>query len=319
MAVLIGIDEAGFGPLLGPLVVSSASFSLPAEETDSNLWTLLSRSVTQQKRRMAGRLLITDSKKAYTRSSGLGQLERTVLAVLSGLGHQPKNLHNLLETVCPHGCERLGDYPWYQCLQEVPIASVDPDKIIAAGALMRDLEKQQMALCDLTCICLDVAHYNKQIATVRNKSNVLFSTSCQLIQKALESSPAQALTIVVDRQGGRIHYRPHLQRMFPQFALTIVHEDDQHSHYRMESNHQNVTLHFRVKADRDYLPVALASMASKYLRELLMGCINQYFTGFCADLAPTAGYWQDGQRFLKDLEIKCPHVQVQRDTLVRCR
>src|SRR4030042_446845 len=44
MVVLAGIDEAGFGPLLGPLVVSSSAFSLPNHFLTEDLWQILRRS-----------------------------------------------------------------------------------------------------------------------------------------------------------------------------------------------------------------------------------------------------------------------------------
>ena len=82
MVVLVGIDEAGFGPLLGPLVVSSSSFSLPNNLLKTDLWQVLRNSVGNRRKRLAGRMLITDSKKAYSRAAGIKHLERTVLGCL---------------------------------------------------------------------------------------------------------------------------------------------------------------------------------------------------------------------------------------------
>jgi len=78
-------------------------------------------------------------------------------------------------------------------------------------------------------------------------------------------------------------------------------------------------LHFVVGADERFLPVSLASMVSKYLRELLIHNINRYFTGFHSDLRPTAGYWKDGLRFIDDLKTNIPGLQVDMEQLVRSR
>ena len=78
-------------------------------------------------------------------------------------------------------------------------------------------------------------------------------------------------------------------------------------------------LHFVVGADERFLPVSLASMVSKYLRELLVDNINRYFVRFNACLRPTAGYWKDGLRFIKDLKENIPHVQFDDEQLIRCR
>jgi ribonuclease HII len=50
MAVLVGIDEAGFGPILGPLVVSSSTFSLPRRLIKADLWQILRVANSPKKR-----------------------------------------------------------------------------------------------------------------------------------------------------------------------------------------------------------------------------------------------------------------------------
>lgn len=319
MVRLIGIDEAGYGPLMGPLVVTSASLDGPEEACQADLWDLLSASVARNRRHLAGRLLITDSKKAFVRSSGLGHLERTVLSVLQMQKCPAGTLAELLTTLCPQSLARLHDYPWYQDLDQIVLPFDDPDKAVAAAALSRDLERQQIRMGSLHVACLDVGYYNDLVTAVRNKSNVLFTVACSLIQEALKPDSGERGLIIVDRQGGRTHYRDPLRRMFPQMELTIIEEGEQCSRYRLVSGQQDLELAFQVKADRDHLLVSLASMVSKYVRELLMTCINRYFRGFCPDLTPTAGYWQDGQRFLQDLASRCPQVGYEENRLVRCR
>ncbi|UCF14282.1 MAG: hypothetical protein JSW59_12780, partial [Phycisphaerales bacterium] len=89
MAILVGIDEAGFGPILGPLVVSSSALSLPHDLLKADLWQVLRKSLSKTRKRLAGRLLVADSKKAYSKSIGIKHLERTVLAALRCLGREP--------------------------------------------------------------------------------------------------------------------------------------------------------------------------------------------------------------------------------------
>ncbi len=60
-------------------------------------------------------------------------------------------------------------------------------------------------------------------------------------------------------------------------------------------------------------------MVSKYVRELLMDRMNLYFAKMDAGLRPTAGYWQDGQRFIEDLRMRLPDMRIDRERLIRCR
>jgi hypothetical protein len=79
MPWVIGIDEAGYGPNLGPLVQAAVSLRLP--EGDDAGWETLRPALRRSHEREDHRLLIDDSKKVYTKG-GLEALERGVRAVL---------------------------------------------------------------------------------------------------------------------------------------------------------------------------------------------------------------------------------------------
>ncbi|MHC4725856.1 MAG: hypothetical protein ACYS17_01375 [Planctomycetota bacterium] len=319
MAVLVGIDEAGFGPLLGPLVISSSTFSLPHNLLKDDLWQILRNSIGNRRKRLAGRMLITDSKKAYSRAMGIKHLERTVLGCLKCLGKEPGTLVELMELLCPDCYERLSAYPWYRDAGNHCLSGDAADKGIVSTVLADDMASNGIELLDMKSYCLDVGYYNEMVASVKNKANVLFSATSQLIQCALDKFEGDDLQIVVDRQGGRIHYRKNLQRMFGDMELKILRESPSDSSYEMRAGGKSMRLHFAVGADQRFMPVSLASMVSKYLRELLVHNMNRYFVGFHSDLRPTAGYWKDGLRFIEDLKTNIPDLQVDMDRLVRSR
>jgi len=319
MAVLVGIDEAGFGPILGPLVVSSTTFLLRREMLSSDLWQVLRKSVGNRRRRLAGRLLVADSKKAYSKSIGIRHLERTVLASLRCLGAEPATLTELLMLLSPACLERLTDYPWYKNAGDHRLTVDTADGKIASAVWMDDLSANGMELLGLKSYCLDVAYYNKMVGSVKNKASVLFTATAKLIEEALDKFGQDDLQVMIDRQGGRVRYRKVLQRMFEDAELTILRESPAASSYELRARGKRMRLHFTIGADARFLPVSLASMVSKYIRELLIGSINRYFAGFGADLRPTAGYWKDGLRFINDLKTNLPHVEVDDNQLIRCR
>ncbi len=319
MAILAGIDEAGFGPILGPLIISSAVFSIDDSLLDADLWQLLNKSVSLKRKHIAGRLLITDSKKAYSKSLGIKHLQRTVLACLKSLGSEPKSLSQLLSRICPDCLGRLKQYAWYEDCDNYLLSADAADIAIAASVFAGDLDSNKIKLLELESNCLDVEHYNSMVAKVKNKSSVLFTATSKLVQAAWDKFSENNLQIIIDRQGGRVHYRKNLQRMFEDFELTILKESQTISSYELKQANKKMRLHFIVGADRKFLPVSLASMVSKFLRQLMIDNINRYFTGFHSELRPTAGYWKDGLRFIKDLKTHIPHVTFNTSQLIRCR
>ena len=319
MAILVGIDEAGFGPILGPLVVSSSAFRVPDNLVWANHWEILRASVSDKRASLKGRLLIVDSKKAFTRTIGIKHLRRTVLATLKHLGGEPKNLTDLISSLCPDCLDHIAEYPWYKKAGDYQLGGDDGDIGIAVSMLRADLANQHIELLGLKSRCLEVAHYNRMVTAVDNKAKVLFTAVAELMQSAIDAFAGDDLDIVVDRQGGRSHYQRQLQLMFGESQLRIIHEDQDRSSYEMKTNNRKIRVHFVVGADSKFLPVSLASMACKYLREVLVENINNYFLSFNPAIKPTAGYWQDGLRFIEDIKTHIPNLSFNPNQLIRCR
>jgi hypothetical protein len=76
-----------------------------------------------------------------------------------------------------------------------------------------------------------------------------------------------------------------------------VFESAKCSEYRVERLGRDVRLVFRPRAEQASLPVALASMVAKYLRELFMRQFNRFWVERVPGLIPTAGYPGDARRF----------------------
>ena len=58
---------------------------------------------------------------------------------------------------------------------------------------------------------------------------------------------------------------------------------------------------------------------AKYLRELMIHALNLWFGERVPELAPTAGYYVDGRRFLADIESFARRADLPLSRLVRVR
>ena len=250
----------------------------------------------------AGVLHINDSKKVHQAKRGYGALERGVLGFLMARGDHDGTLDTagqLLTAVgADHTADAIGPYPWYGTqLSAMPLTYDRTDVTLAANALRTDLAGHDAAVRALWSCVLPAGQYNALVAAMDNKASVLFHLASRLIDRAWRTFSGSNLQIVVDRQGGRSHYRRPLAAMFPDLHLKILKESDTVSSYELSDGKRTMRIHFIVKGDAAQLPVAVASMTSKYLRELFMDCLNAWFAGHITGLAPTAGYYTDGKPF----------------------
>ena len=304
MALLAGIDEAGFGPLLGPLVVSASLFEMPDGAEGESLWGLLAAAVGKKASKRHGRIAIADSKKLYGGLRGGGRLdnlERGVLAMLASRKLPPTSLRSLLEAISPGAIEAAGGYPWYHGVDlSLPRCTETIDIVLAGVGLRKAMDSCGVNLLDIRCETVFEGEFNR-LAGVANKSLMLFDVTSRLLERLWRAAGGRRLIVHADRQGGRQHYLGGLQRVFEGGSFKIIEENDNTSAYRVISGTKEAEFHFTVGGEEAHLPVALASMASKYLRELFMELLNGFWAGQVPGLAPTAGYYTDGRRFHRDI------------------
>lgn len=326
--ILAGIDEAGYGPLLGPLVVGCCAFEVsdadPAGELPC-LWKRLKKIVGKSRSKTGRRLHVNDSKLVYSPSAGLKELERAVLAVCGTLGAWPARLDEFLQITAAHAMADLAEHRWYVPVGDEPFPfEQDAAAVRVVGNGLRvEMERNSARCVHLGARLVPERQFNRMVEATRNKASALFSIAAIHLDHLLKTYGGRGLVIFCDRQGGRGHYGHLLRLMFEEWALEIVTENISEAHgrseYRLTRGGDVVRVIFCEKAEAQCMPVALASMLSKYLRETMMRRFNGYWRQHLPDVAPTAGYYGDGERFLTDIDVKRRELGVTDAELIRCR
>lgn len=322
--IISGIDEAGYGPLLGPLVVGCCAFEIegdvPADPIPC-LWKRLRRYVSKTRSKSGRKIHVNDSKLVYSPSAGLKELERSMLSIVAASGEWCETLNDCLGRVAPGAAEEAGQYAWYQPStgEAFPLEQEAMALRLFAKALREEMERTATRCVHLCAQVVFERRFNQMVDATRNKGSALFSIAATHLDHLLRTFGDRGLVIVCDRQGGRERYGALLRLMFPDWSLEIDAESDGYSDYRLRRGPDCVRIIFREKAEADCMSVAIASMLSKYLREAMMRRFNAFWQTHVPDVAPTAGYYGDGTRFLADIELKRRELGIADVQLVRSR
>lgn len=303
MAYLVGTDEAGYGPNLGPLVISATVWQVSGQASSCDLYQRLAKLVRPTPGPASCRRVVWgDSKVLYQPKVGLSRLERGLLAALSLLGPLPPDWKSLWEILAPDAPSEFEPLPWYAGFGcRLPLA-VEVDELQRACArLQKGIEAVGVRLVAIRSCAVFPERFNRLVELHGNKGAALSHLTLELIAHVAAPLIDDELQIVCDKHGGRNEYGPLVQRHFPEWLVEVHGEGRDESIYRWGPAERRTEIRFRARAE-SHLPTALASMASKYLREAAMRPFNEFWCARVQDLRPTAGYPTDAHRFR--LEIR---------------
>jgi hypothetical protein len=338
MAILLGMDEAGYGPQLGPLAVAATAWEVQDELSHGELASAsgstnkqpaivatLSQSSTAQlpkhnlhkllrsvvSRKPSDRkIAIADSKALYKPGSGLRQLERGLHAVLLAMQQPLSRWSSFLDgtEADPEGHhQRLAWHDGFDC--PLPVDATADELARCGERMSQACEAAGVRPLAVRARLVFPAEFNELCERYGSKGEALSHVTIGLLRDTVElarepqpptPSPQPPVFAVCDKHGGRNFYAALLQHHFPEHWIQPIFESRAESRYEWGDDERRMEVVFRSKGE-EFLPTALASMTAKYLRELSMRAFNEFWCARVPNLRPTAGYPGDATRFRRDV------------------
>jgi hypothetical protein len=303
MPWIIGIDEAGYGPNLGPLVMTSVACRVPDGLAGRDLWQVLRAAVRRPGEPDDGRLLVEDSKVVYSTARGLAALETGVLGTLSGCpGAVRSSLAECVGWLAPDGHAELKAERWFSGASALPVAAPPDEWAAAAARFTGAVRDAGIEWARVRSVVVCPARFNRLVDEAGSKGAVLGHGLAELVRWNCRGEGAEAVDFFVDKHGGRNTYAPLLQDAFEEGMVVAQTEGMARSTYHLVGAPRPVRVTFQPRADAEHFCVALASMVSKYLREVLMLEFNAFWQTQVPGLKPTAGYPGDAGRYFEAIK-----------------
>jgi hypothetical protein len=294
-ALRVGIDEAGYGPNLGPLCMSALSAVGPANRPP-DLWQDRATSISRAGDR-SDRLWVDDSKAILKGRKGFDRLlSATIASLESTTNERPADLASLLSALGAGSYDDVELTRWLEGQQTIPLA-------LEKATKHRPLDGPGWSLSKVQSVVVGPEAFERGIQTSRSKAVVHFEAFGRLLRQSWEMTEEGRVTFVrSDKHGGRHFYLDLLSNLFPGIWIDRGDEGPARSHYTLREGARILHLELVPKADSSDGLVALASIVSKTLRELWMDVFNAYWRRRLPELKPTAGYPYDARRFRQEIE-----------------
>ncbi|QDT54550.1 Hypothetical protein Pan44_25830 [Caulifigura coniformis] len=291
MGVIIGMDEAGLGPNLGPFVVAATVWEFPGRSRNVDLFESLKDAVAQEPC-PRGRVHIADSKAIFSPARGLADLETSALAILSVANRTESRFPEILDGLS-FGLEADD---WMARVPPVDLPAECDREVVAnkAARLAAAMEQGWIRCKGVHVEAVFPKGFNSRITSTDNKAAVCSQVSMNLLRRIWDPETTPAF-VIGDRHGGRARYDQLLTETFGCFVFRTS-ETPELSRYQVGDSE----VRFECRAEKHFA-VACASIVAKYMRELSMRMFNAFWQEHVPNVRPTQGYPVDARRFAKDV------------------
>lgn len=315
MGLVIGMDEAGYGPNFGPLVVTVTAWEVPGRPRDTNFWKELAPVVSRRPPSNAQRLHVADSKQVFNPARGIEALERSVLATCGGDGEHPATFRRLCTALTGRADDDLLDEPWFAGADlPLPHAPACNGLESVCRRWANCCARRGIMLRAVRCDIVTTRRFNRLWQENGGKGGALSRTSLRLLRSVWDPDSPEPTLVIADKHGGRNRYDTLLSEVLDGHFVFGRGEGRERSDYRVGAS----DLCFRTRAEAHF-PVAVASMVSKYVRELAMTLFNRFWARHVPGLRPTQGYPGDSRRFRHEIAAAQQCLSIADDVLWRER
>ncbi|HBL43079.1 MAG TPA: hypothetical protein DDZ90_06760, partial [Planctomycetaceae bacterium] len=208
MGLIIGMDEAGYGPNLGPLVITASLWKLPDDPRQFDFWSALESVISQTRpRKNSKHLHVADSKQVHSASAGLAPLERSTLPFLQ-LHNRTERLASLGELwrlliASPAHLDEIQGEPWsgerrFELPAVVDVETVEESQDCLQQAL-------DSAGIELRGICSEIvlpARFNALCREYGSKGVMLTRLCMNLLTRVWDRETSEPTLIIGDKHGG---------------------------------------------------------------------------------------------------------------------
>jgi ribonuclease HII len=303
MAVFTGIDEAGLGPVLGPLCYGLVSFIIPDDEVDT--WRETLKKIIKEEE-----LFVDDSKKIFQGPDKFAKLEKAITDVF-GFYVSEKERLQVQNIFLNTAINKKGNWSYYPFYKSV-LTSFFPPKI---KAILVKHPNWKVKLAVTSCF---EGEMNEVFDNGVNKSEMALLKVGALIESVLSVHTQENITFSIDKQGGKQYYSNFINDIFPFAPIETIQETPDVSEYFLLRNKQKLHFGFYKSGDSLFEEISMASILAKWLRENFMIAFNSHWLAY-NKVPPTAGYPEDGKRFIKEMMSYFEKSEIPLDLIIRNR
>lgn len=243
---LCGIDENGFGPILGPLVITGV--------------------LTEEDLKIPS--YIKDSKILYKKRDDFEKIEE--IAILSYFlikKELPQSPFQILKKFSSFKCP----FDENICEKNVPLKFKNENqKEILNKHFNFVEERDKFKEIKVNIVCPYI--FNEETKKKNSKFIVNLSNFCKIIK---EMEKYENVKFFCGKIGGLTYYRKYLDYFFPEYEIITIKEEADFSSYKMRKKGVNFEINFYKNVEKVSPPACLSSIIGKFIREIIMESIRK--------------------------------------------